>query len=156
MPQYYKMVTKEQQSFSAEMAEALEKVATQGDGSNLTKYTANVSSPIRAMIEDNNQIICSNGLKMLTTLTANNHQLLASSFPLHFIFSKFKTHETHPINSLLLNLVTALIQNGSRITDLLIGIQDSLKETKANVKYGASMSLFELCKSAQTKVIKLS
>jgi hypothetical protein len=60
---------------------------------------------IQLMIEFNNQIISTNGVKMLTSLIKNKSQLINSSFPLLFLFRKFKTHKTHATNANLLSLV---------------------------------------------------
>ena len=73
------------------------------------------------MIEFNNQIISTNGVKILTFLIKNKSQLITSSFPLLFLFRKFKTHKTHATNANLLTLVEALLCS-NRSHDLMNAI----------------------------------
>jgi hypothetical protein len=47
---------------------------------------SNLSYIIRIMIESNNAITSTNGLKLLHLLSTENSQLLPRSFPLLFIF----------------------------------------------------------------------
>lgn len=64
------------------------------------------------MIDDNNHIININAIKCLVAIfnkekensCYNKPSLVPASFPLLFIFNKFKSHKTHPINSLMLSL----------------------------------------------------
>lgn len=73
------------------------------------------------MVESNNQIISTNGVKMLTALVRNNSSLLGSSFPLLFLFRKFKVHKTHATNANLLNLVDVLLCS-NRADDLMSAV----------------------------------
>lgn len=71
----------------------------------MTPQLSNFSYFVQLMIEDNNQIISTNGVKMLAELVRSRSQLLPVSFPLLFIFRKFKMHKTHSTNSNLFRLV---------------------------------------------------
>lgn len=71
----------------------------------MTPQLANFSYFIQLMIEDNNQIISTNGVKVLTVLIRLRSQLLPVSFPLLFVFRKFKMHKTHATNANLFKLV---------------------------------------------------
>ena len=77
------------------------------------------------MIEDNNQIISMNGVKTLTIFIARRSQLIPTSFPLLFIFRKFKMHKTHATNANLLKLVEALLCS-NRSNDLMFAIYEGM------------------------------
>ena len=62
---------------------------------------------------------------MLTSLIKNKSQLINSSFPLLFIFRKFKTHKTHATNANLLNLVEALLCS-NRSQDLMNAVLEGI------------------------------
>jgi hypothetical protein len=75
------------------------------------------------------------------------NSLIPVSFPLLFIFNKFKSHKTHPINSLLLTLIEAILQSTSnRVNDLFLAINEGLNSigSKANVKFGCALSFFRI------------
>jgi hypothetical protein len=79
------------------------------------------------MIDDNNHIISTNGVKVLTYLIKKSnlsnpiHCLIPTSFPLLFIFNKFKLHKTHPVNTVMLELVDSILST-SRLQDLIHAI----------------------------------
>jgi hypothetical protein len=95
------MKSKEQQQFSEELLECIDHIAALPNSPQLSNF----SYFLQMMVEDNNQIISTNGVKMLRTLVATRSQLLPSSFPLLFLFRKFKLHKTHATNLNLLKLV---------------------------------------------------
>jgi hypothetical protein len=107
------------------------------------------------MIDDNNHIISTNGVKVLTylinkskSISSNNnpiHSLIPTSFPLLFIFNKFKLHKTHPVNTVMLELVDSILYT-SRLQDLIHAIHEGLSSigSKANVKFGCSLSYFRI------------
>ena len=82
------------------------------------------------MIDDNNHIINMNAIKCLIIIFEKEKQdgvvknsLIPVSFPLLFVFNKFKSHKTHPINSLLLGLIEAILQAPSnRVNDMFLAI----------------------------------
>ena len=73
------------------------------------------------MIEDNNLIVSNNGLKILKVLLETDSPLIPRSYPLLFLFSKFKLHETHAVNVLLCEL-TDIILNSWRVENLFQAI----------------------------------
>jgi hypothetical protein len=105
------------------------------------------------MIDDNNHIINVNAIKCLVAVfgqeakDAMKASLLPVSFPLLFLFTKFKSHKTHPINALLLTLVEAILQSSpNRVTDLFFAISEGLSSagSKANVKFGCALAFFRV------------
>jgi hypothetical protein len=103
------------------------------------------------MIDDNNHIISTNGVKVLThlikksILTNNLSSLIPTSFPLLFIFNKFKLHKTHPVNTVMLELIDSIAPT-TRFQDLVHAIHEGLSSigSKANVKFGCALSFFRL------------
>ena len=98
---YEQMPSKEHQRFSEELLE----VANHLCGLPMSPQLTNFSYFIQLMIEDNNQIISTNGVKLLTALIDSRSSILPSSYPLLFIFRKFKLHKTHATNLNLLKLI---------------------------------------------------
>lgn len=76
---------------------------------------------VQLMIESNNQIISINGIKMLTALVKQNSPLISTSYPLLFLFRKFKMHKTHSTNIYLFNLIEAILCS-SKSNDLMNAI----------------------------------
>ena len=93
---------------------------------------------IKIMIEDNNLIVSNNGIKMLKVLVESDSPLLPRSYPLFFIFQKFKLRPTHPVNLILYELTDTLL-NSHRATDLFLALAEGGSNTKANIKYGCSI-----------------
>lgn len=87
------------------------------------------------MIEDNNIIISTNGLRIFKVLIEIDSNLIPRSYPLLFIFSKFKLHQTHQVNTLLCDLTDAIL-NTWRVHDLFQALSDGSTNTKANIRYG--------------------
>ena len=92
------------------------------------------------MIEDNNHIISTNGIKILSTWLRNDSTTnkIPNSYPLLFVLSKFKSHSTHPINTILYEWSDSVIIGG-RLIDLMQALADGLGSNKGNVKYGSAM-----------------
>lgn len=90
----------------------------------------NFSHILRLMIDENNHIINMNGIKCLIAIFGRErndgvvkNSLIPVSFPLLFLFNKFKSHKTHPINSLLLGLIEAILQSPiNRVNDLFLAM----------------------------------
>jgi hypothetical protein len=106
---------------------------------------SSLSHNIRLMIEDNNHITSTNGIKMLNFLICKNSSLIPSSYPLLFLFNKFKSHKTHPINAILFGLIDTIVLT-SRLSDILSAIVEGMNSqmTKANVKYGCFASFIRI------------
>ena len=100
---------------------------------------------VQLMIEENNHIISTNGIKMLTALIKNRSTLIPVSFPLLFLFRKFKMHKTHATNANLFQLVEVLLCS-NRCQDLMNAVFEGMSspETKANLKYGCVMSFLRI------------
>ena len=97
------------------------------------------------MSESNNHILSTNGLKILKILIENNSPLLPRSYPLLFIFEKFKLRATHQINQLLFELCDSIVASGYyRTVDLLQAIYEGGNTKKANVKYGSTLSFIRI------------
>jgi hypothetical protein len=106
------------------------------------------------MIDDNNHIINVNAIKCLIAIFDKEkddgllkNSLVPASFPLLFLFSKFKSHKTHPINFLMLSLIESILQSSSnRVSDLFQAISEGLSSSgsKANVKFGCSLTFFRV------------
>lgn len=79
------------------MLRVVEEIAGLGPSGSLS----NLSYYVQVMIEDNNQIISINGIKILVALVRRRSQLLPHSFPLLFLFRKFRMHRTHSTNAQL-------------------------------------------------------
>lgn len=135
LPKYDQLKNKEQQQYSSQLLQIFKTIEEYPQNQLIT-----LSHVIRLMIEDNNIIVSTNGLKMLKMLIESDSNLLPRSYPLLFIFLKFKLHSTHPVNSLLCQL-TDLILNTERASDLFQAICDGSSSTKANVRYGAAIVL---------------
>jgi hypothetical protein len=97
---YEQMIAKDQQKFTIDLLDSMETIVSMS-----TPQLSNFSYFVQLMIEDNNQIISTNGVKILTILVQARSQLLPSSFPLLFIFRKFKMHKTHATNFNLFKLI---------------------------------------------------
>lgn len=84
----------------------------------------NLSHLIRVIIESNNVILSLNGLKLLKLLVEISSPLLPRSYPLLFLFEKFKLHATHQVNQLLYDLSNSLLLcnaiSTNRNVDLLL------------------------------------
>jgi len=82
---------------------------------------------------------------MLTALVRARSQLIPPSFPLLFIFRKFKMHKTHPLNATLLILVDTLVSS-ARSNDLMNAIFEGMGslETKVNLKYGCTICFIRI------------
>lgn len=98
---YEQLISKDQQKFAEELLESIDQISILPASPQLTNF----SYYIQLMIEDNNQIISMGGVKMLTVMVRNKSQLLPQSYPLLFIFRKFKMHKTHATNLHLFRLV---------------------------------------------------
>ena len=74
---------------------------------------------------------------MLTVLFKNRSQLIPHSFPLLFLFRKFKLHKTHATNLNLFKLIETILCS-NRSSDLMAATCEGmgLGENKANLKYG--------------------
>lgn len=86
-----------------------------------------------------------NGVKILTVLVKARSQLIPGSYPLLFLFRKFKMHKTHATNFNLFKLIDVLVCS-NRSNDLMSAILEgmNLGENKANVKYGCQMSFLRI------------
>jgi hypothetical protein len=95
------------------------------------------------MIDSNNVIFSTSGLKILKVLTENNCQLIPRSYPLLFIFEKFKLHATHQLNQLIYEVCDSFLlcnsASASRNVDLIQAVGEGANNKKANVKYGCFM-----------------
>lgn len=105
----------------------------------------NLSYFTKVMIEDNNHIISTNAVKILTYLIKSQSPLLPQSFPLLFVFQKFRLHKTHPVNATLLTLVDAAIIS-PRSNDLFSAVIEGMcsSSAKANIKYGCIVTYIRI------------
>ncbi len=114
----------------------------------------NFSHILRLMMDDNNHIINVNAIKCLIAIFEKERQdgvvknsLVPVSFPLLFVFSKFKSHKTHPINFLMLSLIESILQSSpNRVNDLFMAMSEGLSSggSKANVKFGCALAFFRV------------
>ena len=135
------MTAKVQQQFSGELLECIWQIENLGNCPQLSSF----SYFLQLMVEDNNQIISTNGVKMLTALVNTRSSLLPTSFPLLFLFRKFKMHKTHSTNLNLLKLVETLLAS-NRAGDLMSAVLEGMNspENKANIKYGCTISFIRV------------
>ncbi len=70
---------------------------------------------------------------------------MATSFPLGFLFNKFKSHRTHPVNGLMMELVEAVMGTG-RVGNLVYAIGEGLAAQggKMNVRFGCALAFFRV------------
>ena len=140
------MTNKEQQTYSDLLLNFFERYFKyqEKDPSILPNLPPNqisiLSYVVRVMSESNNHVLSTNGLKILKILIDHNSNLLPRSYPLLFIFEKFKLRASHQINHLLFEICDSIVVSGiPRTIDLLQAVFEGGNIKKANVKYGSVM-----------------
>lgn len=100
---------------------------------------------IRVISESSNNIVCTNGLKIIKLLIENRSPLLPRQFSLLPMFDKYKLMEKHQNNNLIYEICDSILMSGcSQTSELLLAIYEGGNSRKKNVKTGSIIVFFRV------------